>query len=64
MLRRLREDLAAALVTPAMVRFVSRLAALRDEPPFETRIDRVKAAVQGFGLDVRVRFPAWFDGEG
>lgn len=60
-LRRLREDLAAALVTEAMERFVARLAAMRDEPPAETRIERVKAAVQGFGLDIHVRFPAWFD---
>lgn len=60
-LRRLREDLAAALVTPALARFIGHLAALRDEPPAETRIARVKSAVEGFGLDVRVRFPAWFD---
>jgi len=63
-LRRLREDLSAALVTPAMERFVARLAAMRDEPPAETRIERVKAAVQGFRLEIRVRFPDWFNEEG
>jgi precorrin-2 dehydrogenase/sirohydrochlorin ferrochelatase len=59
-LRRLREDLAAALVTPAVVAFIDRVARMRDEPPQETRIARVKEAVVGFGLEVKVRFPAWF----
>jgi siroheme synthase-like protein len=62
-LRRLREDLAAALVTPKMERFVGRMAAMRDEPPLATRIERVKAAIEGFGLTVAVRFPAWFEAE-
>jgi siroheme synthase-like protein len=60
-LRRLREDLAAALVTPKMERFVARMSAMRDEPPLATRIERVKAAIEGFGLTVEVRFPAWFE---
>lgn len=62
-LRRLREDLASALITDDMERFVARMAAIRDEPPVATRIDRVKAAIEGFGLTVQVRFPAWFEEE-
>lgn len=60
-LRRLREDLARALVTDRVLAFIARVSALRDEPPVETRMARVKAAVSGFGIDVQVRFPPWFE---
>ena len=59
-LRRLREDLEAALSTPRVRAFLGQMARMREELPAGERGAALREAASGFGLEVRVRFPAWF----
>jgi precorrin-2 dehydrogenase / sirohydrochlorin ferrochelatase len=61
LLRRLREDLEAALDTAPMRAFVEAMASLREQTPRGERSALLRRAAAGFGLEVRVRLPAWFD---
>jgi precorrin-2 dehydrogenase/sirohydrochlorin ferrochelatase len=60
LLRRLREDLARAVATDEMARFVDALSARRDAALPGERSAAGKEAIEGFGLDVTVRYPDWF----
>jgi precorrin-2 dehydrogenase/sirohydrochlorin ferrochelatase len=59
--RRIREDLSALFSDPRLGRFMERLRALRAELPRGPRATRMAAAVQGFAVEARLRFPAWFE---
>jgi precorrin-2 dehydrogenase / sirohydrochlorin ferrochelatase len=59
--RRIREDLEALFADPRFARFVDRLGALRATLPRGARASRLAAAVEGFAVEARLRFPAWFE---
>ncbi len=59
--RRIREDLEALFADPRFGAFVDRLGALRATLPRGRRAERLAAAVQGFAVEARLRFPAWFE---
>lgn len=59
-LKRLREDLQEALDTDELRAFLDAMAALRERTAPGERSERLREAVRGFGLDIRVTFPAWF----
>ena len=61
-LRRLREDLEAALGTEEMADFVAAMAKLRDETPKGERAEKLRAMVEGFRVTASATFPAWFRG--
>jgi precorrin-2 dehydrogenase/sirohydrochlorin ferrochelatase len=59
--RRIRDDLAAILGDPRFGRFVDRLGALRASLPRGGRAGPMTRAIEGFALEGRLRFPAWFE---
>jgi precorrin-2 dehydrogenase / sirohydrochlorin ferrochelatase len=59
--RRIREDLTALLGDERMTRFLARLRSLREALPRGGRAARMAKAVEGFAIDARLRFPAWFE---
>jgi len=59
--RRVREDLSALFADPRFSRFVERLSSLRASLPRGERAARMAEAVQGFAVEARLRFPAWFE---
>jgi precorrin-2 dehydrogenase/sirohydrochlorin ferrochelatase len=59
--RRLRDDLGALLGDPRFGRFVEKLAALRASLPRGGRAGPMGRAIDGFALEARLRFPAWFE---
>lgn len=61
LLRRLREDLETVLADPRLAPFVDALRLLREQTPSASRPARIAAAVKGFTLEARLRFPAWFE---
>jgi precorrin-2 dehydrogenase/sirohydrochlorin ferrochelatase len=62
-LRRIREDLGALFSDPRLARYLEALRGLRERLPRGAgRAERMRAAVEGFGVEGRLRFPAWFEG--
>ena len=61
LVKRLREGLEAGLADARLARFVERLSALRDTLPRGERAERMRRAVEGFEIQLRLRFPDWFD---
>lgn len=61
LLRRLREDLVAALSDDRLGRFVETLGELRRSLPLGERRARMQRAVAGFALTAELRFPEWFE---
>jgi precorrin-2 dehydrogenase/sirohydrochlorin ferrochelatase len=59
--RRIREDLESLFSDTRFARFLDRLAALRASLPRGQRAARMAEAVQGFAVEARLRFPAWFE---
>lgn len=59
--RRVREDLEALFADPRFGRFMERLARLRASLPRGERAARMAAAVQGFAIEARLRFPGWLE---
>lgn len=59
--KRLRERLEAALGGERMRGFVARLAAVRAGLARGERAERGAAALDGFDVEVAVRFPPWFE---
>lgn len=59
--RRIREDLEALFSDPRFARFLEALGALRAKLPRGERAARMAEAVKGFGVEARLRFPAWFE---
>ena len=55
--RRVREDLEALFADARLARLLDRLAALRASLPRGERAARLAAAVKGFAVEVRLRFP-------
>ncbi len=64
LVRRVREGLSRALASPRLAEFVERVAALRAEAPREERAQRGRESVEGFEVDLVVRYPAWFQPPG
>lgn len=60
--KRVREDLARGF-GPELAAFAEHLAALRARTAPAARRGVMRAALEGFGLEVRVRFPAAWRGE-
>jgi precorrin-2 dehydrogenase/sirohydrochlorin ferrochelatase len=59
--RRVREDLEALFADARLGPFLERLAALRATLPRGERAARMAAAVRGFAIEARLRFPAWLE---
>ncbi|EYF01330.1 precorrin-2 dehydrogenase/sirohydrochlorin ferrochelatase family protein [Chondromyces apiculatus] len=60
--RRIREDLTALFSDPRFARYLDALHRARAAlPRGEARMARMRAAVQGFAIEARLRFPSWFD---
>lgn len=59
--RRVREGLEALFADPRFARMMERLAALREALPRGARAARMAAAIEGFAIDARLRFPAWVE---
>jgi siroheme synthase (precorrin-2 oxidase/ferrochelatase) len=60
--KRMREQLEAALDNPRFRRFVDELAALREQlegADFETKRAELTKAIEGFVLELGVRYPDW-----
>jgi siroheme synthase (precorrin-2 oxidase/ferrochelatase) len=62
--KRMREQLEAALDNPRFRHFVAELAELRDtlqtsEDDFDARREQLTRALDGFELEIRVRYPDW-----
>jgi len=60
-LRRIREDLSALFSDERFTRWLTTLATLRETLPRGERARRMAAAVRGFAVDAKLRFPAWFE---
>lgn len=58
--KRIREDLTALFADERFARFVQALRELRASIPREERFARMSAAVRGFAVEARLRFPDWF----
>jgi precorrin-2 dehydrogenase/sirohydrochlorin ferrochelatase len=58
-LRRIREDLGALFADPRFGRYIDALRALRATLPRGERAARMAAAVEGFAIEARLRFPSW-----
>ena len=54
-------DLERALASPRLAAFVERVATLRAEAPPGERSTRGRAATKGFGAELTVRLPRWFE---
>jgi len=61
LLRRIREDLGALFSDPRFGRFMEALAKLRQTIPRGERAAKMAEAVQGFAIEARLHFPAWFE---
>jgi precorrin-2 dehydrogenase/sirohydrochlorin ferrochelatase len=61
--RRVREDLAGLFGDARLAAFMARLGEMRAALPRGERAARMARAVEGFAIEARLRFPAWFDGE-
>ena len=60
-LRRIREDLETVFSDPRFARWLEVLGALRERLPRGARAARMAAAVRGFAVEARLRFPEWFE---
>lgn len=60
-LRRIREDLFALFSDERFARYLAALRRLRETLPRGQRAARMSQAVGGFGIEARLRFPAWFE---
>ncbi|AUX20002.1 siroheme synthase [Sorangium cellulosum] len=61
-IRRIREDLSALFSDPRFARYIAALRRLRESlPRGAERSARMRRATLGFGLEARLRFPAWLD---
>jgi precorrin-2 dehydrogenase/sirohydrochlorin ferrochelatase len=60
-LRRIREDLGALFADERLGRWLDALRTLRERLPHGARGKTMAAAVRGFGIDARLRFPPWFE---
>jgi precorrin-2 dehydrogenase / sirohydrochlorin ferrochelatase len=60
-MRRIREDLEALFSDPRFGRFLEGLRQLRSRLPRGARMEKMTEAVRGFGIDAKLRFPAWID---
>lgn len=58
---RLRRELEGAIATPRMAEFLDALAARRDAAPEGARGRVGKESIEGFRVEARVTYPAWFD---
>ncbi|AKT37391.1 precorrin-2 dehydrogenase/sirohydrochlorin ferrochelatase family protein [Chondromyces crocatus] len=60
--RRIREDLTTLFSDPRFARYLDALRQARAAlPRGEERMARMRAAVEGFAIEARLRFPDWFD---
>jgi len=61
-LRRIREDLTALFSDPRFAAYLDALRRARARlPRGAARMARMRAAVEGFGIEARLRFPGWFE---
>lgn len=60
-LRRLREDLERQLLAHAFDHFLQEVARLRRETPRELRRERLREAVSGLRLEIKVHYPTWYE---
>jgi precorrin-2 dehydrogenase/sirohydrochlorin ferrochelatase len=60
-LRRIREDLEALFSDARFGRWLEALRTLRARVPRGERATRMAAAVRGFAVDAKLRFPQWFE---
>lgn len=61
-LRRIREDLTALFADPRFAAYLDALRRLRAQlPRGDARMARMRAAVEGFHIEARLRFPSWFE---
>jgi precorrin-2 dehydrogenase/sirohydrochlorin ferrochelatase len=61
-LRRIREDLVALFSDPRFGRYLEALRELRERlPRGEERSARMLAAVEGFAIEAKLKFPAWLE---
>jgi precorrin-2 dehydrogenase/sirohydrochlorin ferrochelatase len=61
-LRRIREDLAELFADPRFPRYLEALRRLRERlPRGEERSARMRAALEGFAIEAKLRFPAWLE---
>lgn len=60
LVRRVREGLSRALGSPRLAAFVERVAAIRAAAPRSERAQRGRESVEGFEVDLVVRYPGWF----
>lgn len=61
-IRRIREDLSALFSDPRFARYIAALRRLRERlPRGAERSARMRQATLGFGLEARLRFPAWLE---
>ncbi|CAN90550.1 MULTISPECIES: precorrin-2 dehydrogenase/sirohydrochlorin ferrochelatase family protein [Sorangium] len=61
-IRRIREDLGALFSDPRFARYIEALRRLRESlPRGPERAARMRRATLGFGLEARLRFPAWLE---
>ncbi|AUX28583.1 MULTISPECIES: bifunctional precorrin-2 dehydrogenase/sirohydrochlorin ferrochelatase [Sorangium] len=61
-IRRIREDLSALFSDPRFARYIEALRRLRESlPRGAERAARMRKATSGFGVEARLRFPAWVE---
>ncbi|WP_437623467.1 precorrin-2 dehydrogenase/sirohydrochlorin ferrochelatase family protein [Sorangium sp. So ce1151] len=61
-IRRIREDLGALFSDPRFARYIEALRRLRESlPRGAERAARMRQATLGFGVEARLRFPAWLE---
>lgn len=61
-IRRIREDLTALFSDPRFAHYMEALRRARARlPRGEARVARMRAAVEGFAVEARLRFPGWFE---
>lgn len=61
-IRRIREDLTALFSDPRFAHYMEELRRTRARlPRGEARMARMRAAVEGFAVEARLRFPGWFE---
>lgn len=60
--RRLREDLTAVFSDPRFARYLDAIGRVRERlPRGEARRARMRAAMEGFAIEAKLRFPPWFE---
>ncbi|WP_437677445.1 precorrin-2 dehydrogenase/sirohydrochlorin ferrochelatase family protein [Sorangium sp. So ce131] len=61
-IRRIREDLSALFADPRFARYIAALRRLRESlPRGPERAARMRQATVGFGIEAKLRFPAWLE---